>query len=100
MWPRPAEVGEQLGGVAPGVFERVGQDGQAVKVATVVNAGSERDGGFRPPTWVEREHLCRVSEKAFHQLKLMSEFGFVNHFPNRFFVRAGDRLCGDVCRVG
>ena len=57
-----AEVGQQLGRAAPGIFERVSQDRQSVEGAVGVDALGESDGGRGPPGKFEGDGAERVAE--------------------------------------
>ena len=57
-----------FGGIAPGFFQRIGQDGQAVEGAVGVDAGGEGDGGFRSPAGVECDRAERVAENAAEEV--------------------------------
>jgi hypothetical protein len=56
-----AAVVEQQVKVAPGLFEGVGENGQAIKRCVRVDAAGEGEDGLRPPAGVEMRRLtCGV----------------------------------------
>ena len=69
---RFAAVGEHVGVVAAGFFERVGQDGQQGEVAGVVGGASERDRRLGPPRGSNatgRNGLPKMSRMNIHDLR-------------------------------
>src|SRR5262249_53337129 len=71
VWAVAPEVGERGGAVAPGVFEGVREDGQAVERPVGVDPLRERDGGCGAPVRVGSDGSERVAEDVAEQQALL-----------------------------
>ena len=64
MLPRLAAVIQDVGVVAAGVFEGVGEDGQAVEGPFVIDGGGKGNDGGSEPDGIDGYGAERVAEDA------------------------------------
>jgi hypothetical protein len=79
---RPTEMAQDVGVVAPGFFQGVGQDGEAFggefarwKDALIVGGSSEPEDGRRLPRGVEKDRAERVAADVLDKITLNNLLG-------------------------